>query len=72
MLLPLLLLPRQVLLYDGLSRQLRRTFARFKDTAYSGSLRGDGRLLVAGGQNGIVQVGCWCNWGGGLCVGGQT
>lgn len=49
----------QVILYDGLSRQVRRTFSRFKDTAYSGSIRADGRLLVAGGQNGIVQVG----WG---------
>jgi U3 small nucleolar RNA-associated protein 15 len=49
----------QVILYDGLSRQVRRTFSRFKDTAYSGSLRNDGKLLVAGGQNGIVQVG-WC------------
>jgi len=47
----------QVILYDGLSRQVRRTFGRFKDTAYSGSIRADGRLLVAGGQNGIVQVG---------------
>lgn len=65
-----LLLPRhvlpnnQVILYDGLSRQVRRTFSRFKDTAYSGSLRNDGKLLVAGGQNGIVQVrlpgGCCC------------
>lgn len=46
----------RVILYDGLSRQVRRTFSRFKDTAYSGSLRNDGKLLVAGGQNGIVQV----------------
>lgn len=46
----------QVILYDGLSRQVRRTFGRFKDTAYSGTLRSDGRLMVAGGQNGIVQV----------------
>lgn len=44
-------------MYDGLTRQVRRTFSRFKDVAYSGTFRQDGRLLVAGGQNGIVQVG---------------
>jgi U3 small nucleolar RNA-associated protein 15 len=42
--------------YDGLTRQVRRTFSRFKDVAYSGCFRQDGKLLVAGGQNGIVQV----------------
>lgn len=43
-------------MYSGLSRQLRRTFGRFKDVAYSGCFRHDGKLLVAGGQNGLVQV----------------
>eukprot|EP00775_Hariotina_reticulata_P014922 gene14922-15127_t len=45
-----------VIVYDGLSRQVKRTFSRFKDVAFSGRWRPDGRLLVAGGQNGIVQV----------------
>lgn len=48
----------QVIVYDGLTRQVRRTFSRFKDVAYSGCFRQDGKLLVAGGQNGIVQVRC--------------
>lgn len=52
---PLALL--QVLVYDALSCTVRRTFTRFKDKAYSGSFRGDGRLLVAGGEEGMVQVG---------------
>eukprot|EP00879_Flechtneria_rotunda_P019276 GHRR01020243.1.p1 GENE.GHRR01020243.1~~GHRR01020243.1.p1 ORF type:complete len:421 (+),score=116.30 GHRR01020243.1:737-1999(+) len=46
----------RVLVYDGLSRAVRRTFSRFKDIAYSGRFRQDGKLLVAGGQNGVVQV----------------
>jgi hypothetical protein len=46
----------QVIVYDGLTRQVRRTFSRFKDVAYSGCFRQDGKLLVAGGQSGIVQV----------------
>lgn len=46
----------RVVVYDGRTRQVRRTFARFKDLAYSGAFRADGRLLVAGGQNGIVQL----------------
>ncbi|WIA16183.1 hypothetical protein OEZ85_012896 [Tetradesmus obliquus] len=46
----------RVIVYDGLTRQVRRTFSRFKDVAYSGCFRQDGKLLVAGGQNGIVQV----------------
>lgn len=46
----------RVIVYDGLSRAVRRTISRFKDVAYSGCFRQDGRLLVAGGQAGIVQV----------------
>lgn len=46
----------QVIAYDALSCSVRRTFSRFKDKAYSGCFRGDGRLLVAGGEEGIVQV----------------
>jgi hypothetical protein len=46
----------QVMIYDGQTRQLRRTIARFKDKAYGGAFREDGKLLVAGGQDGVVQV----------------
>ena len=44
----------QVLLYDG-SRMVRQ-LTRFKDVAYSGTFRGDGRLVAAGGASGLVQV----------------
>lgn len=46
----------RVTVYDAASRSVRRTFSRFKDKAYSGSFRKDGKLLVAGGEEGIVQV----------------
>ena len=45
------------MVYDGQTRQLRRTIARFKDKAYGATWREDGKLLVAGGQDGVVQVG---------------
>jgi len=35
---------------------VRRTIGRFKDKAYCGTLRADGKLLAAGGEDGIVQV----------------
>jgi len=43
-------------MYNGATRQVGRTFSRFKDTAYSGVFRADGRLLAAGGEDGVVQV----------------
>jgi hypothetical protein len=48
--------PPQVHVYDAQTCSVRRTFSRFKDKAYCGTFRGDGRLLVAGGEEGIVQV----------------
>lgn len=45
-----------MLLYNGRTQQLERQVTRFKDIAYSGSYRVDGRLLTAGGETGIVQV----------------
>ena len=48
----------RIVVFDAATRQPRRTFSRFKDKAYSGSYRSDGRLLVAGGESGIVQVAC--------------
>ena len=47
----------RVLVYDKSTAQVRRQFTRFKDKAYSGTFRGDGKLLVAGGEDGVVQVG---------------
>lgn len=46
----------RVLLYDATGAAVRRTFTRFKDVAYSGTIRSDGKLLVAGGVEGVVQV----------------
>lgn len=46
----------RVLLYDPRTRDLRRQFTRFQETAYSGCLRHDARLLCAGGEQGLVQV----------------
>lgn len=43
-------------MYNGATRQVGRTFSRFKDTAYSGVFRSDGKLLAAGCEDGIVQV----------------
>lgn len=45
----------QVILYDGLMG-VRRTIGRFKDKAYCGTLRSDGKMLAAGGEDGLVQV----------------
>ncbi|XP_065834126.1 U3 small nucleolar RNA-associated protein 15 homolog [Oscarella lobularis] len=36
--------------------QLRKTFSRFKNAAYSGRFRSDGQLLVAGDGDGTVKV----------------
>jgi len=38
------------------ARQVRRTISRFKDRAYSGSFRADGKLLVAGSEDAVVQA----------------
>lgn len=46
----------RVIAYDSVTNQVKRTFARFKDKAYSGCFRSDGKLLVAGAEDGIVQV----------------
>jgi U3 small nucleolar RNA-associated protein 15 len=46
----------QVLVYNGQTHALKRTLARFPDTAYCGTYRSDGKLLVAGCESGIVQV----------------
>lgn len=46
----------RVIVYGGPSCQVKRTISRFKDKAYSGQFRNDGKLLVAGGQDGVVQV----------------
>lgn len=46
----------RVTIYNSQTRRSTRTFARFKDIAYSGVLRDDGRALAVGGQQGAVQL----------------
>lgn len=43
-------------IYDGKSGEVSKTIARFNDVAYSGSLRSDGELVVAGGEEGLIRV----------------
>lgn len=46
-------------LYNGANSVAKRQFTRFKDRAYGGSFRRDGRLIVAGCEDSVVQVGAW-------------
>ncbi|XP_063309816.1 U3 small nucleolar RNA-associated protein 15 homolog [Pelobates fuscus] len=42
--------------YGQYSQEPIKTFSRFKDTAYGGTYRDDGKLLVAGCEDGVVQL----------------
>ena len=46
----------QVLVYDGQTAELAKTISRFKDVALGGAYRRDGKLIAAGGVDGVVQV----------------
>ncbi|KAK5717636.1 U3 small nucleolar RNA-associated protein 15 [Elasticomyces elasticus] len=48
----------RVQIYNGKTRKLGKTISRFgvDDTARSGVLRRDGRILLAGGDSGVVQA----------------
>ncbi|KAL3689000.1 hypothetical protein R1sor_015309 [Riccia sorocarpa] len=43
-------------IYDGKTREVKKVISRFSDVAYSGAYRGDGQLIVAGGETGLIQV----------------
>nr|XP_048297489.1 U3 small nucleolar RNA-associated protein 15 homolog [Myodes glareolus] len=43
-------------IYGRYSQEPIKTFSRFKDTAYCATFRQDGQLLVAGSEDGIVQL----------------
>lgn len=43
-------------IYNGGSSQLDGTVSRFKDVAYSGTYRGDGKLLVAGTEDKYIKL----------------
>lgn len=46
----------RVLIYAPKTGKVVKTITRFKDTARSGEFRKDGKLVVAGGDDGTVQV----------------
>ncbi|KAI8823023.1 WD40-repeat-containing domain protein [Fimicolochytrium jonesii] len=46
----------RVQVYSPSTHAVKKTISRFKDTAYSGNIRSDGKLLVAGDASGLVQL----------------
>ncbi|KAF8975634.1 snoRNA-binding rRNA-processing protein [Entomortierella lignicola] len=46
----------RVQIYSSKTHQVKKTISRFKDVAYSGTIRADGRLVVAGDATGLVQI----------------
>jgi U3 small nucleolar RNA-associated protein 15 len=45
-----------VQVYAPRTQKITKTISRFKDVARSGCFRGDGKLLVAGDDSGLIQV----------------
>lgn len=55
----------RVQIYAPRTQKITKTISRFKDVARSGSIRSDGKLVVAGDDTGLVQVGlrsCYPVW----------
>ncbi|KAJ3020066.1 snoRNA-binding rRNA-processing protein [Thoreauomyces humboldtii] len=46
----------RVQVYSTSTHSVKKTISRFKDTAFSGTIRSDGKLLVAGDATGLVQL----------------
>ncbi|CAK7896198.1 U3 small nucleolar RNA-associated protein 15 [[Candida] anglica] len=46
----------RIQVFSSKTRQVTRTFSRFKDTVYSGEFRFDGKLLVAADASGLVSI----------------
>ncbi|KAG0265290.1 snoRNA-binding rRNA-processing protein [Actinomortierella ambigua] len=46
----------RVQIYSSKTHQPKKTISRFKDIAYSGNIRSDGRLVVAGDATGMIQI----------------
>ncbi|KAJ3108698.1 snoRNA-binding rRNA-processing protein [Physocladia obscura] len=46
----------RVQIYSCASHTVKKTLSRFKETAYSGSFRSDGKILVAADYSGAVQI----------------
>lgn len=46
----------QIQIYSSSTNQVNKSFSNFKEKVYCGSFRNDGKLIVAGRENGSVQV----------------
>jgi len=46
----------RIQIFDSHSLKPKRVLSKFKGPAYSGRFRSDGRILVAGGEEGVIQV----------------
>ena len=46
----------RLLLVDFYTQRVKKQFTRFSSTAYSGTFRGDGRVVAAGSDTGVVQL----------------
>lgn len=46
----------RIQIFSSKTRKVVKNFTRFKDTAYCGEFRNDGKLLVAGDASGLVQI----------------
>ncbi|XP_077864932.1 U3 small nucleolar RNA-associated protein 15 homolog [Saccoglossus kowalevskii] len=46
----------RVQIYSPQTDEVVKTISRFKDTAYCGCFRNDGKLLIAGGEEGLVRL----------------
>jgi U3 small nucleolar RNA-associated protein 15 len=47
----------RVQIYAPRTQKITKTISRFKDVARSGNIRSDGKLVIAGDDSGLVQVG---------------
>lgn len=43
-------------IYNPITRQVTRNLSRFREAAYGGSFRSDGKLVVAGGEENLVRL----------------
>ena len=46
----------RVQIYNPITHQVQKHFTRFKDAAFGGSFRSDGKLLIAGTDEGHVKL----------------
>jgi len=46
----------QVQIYNPITKAVHKTLTRFKETAYGGKFRNDGKLLCAGGDESEIKL----------------